>query len=101
MNKATNIIPKLIISPIAIQAIEFIRVNVISYNIPSYIGDKYVIHFIYIVTYFYWIRFYYKKGNAFIQIKEFKTFIENQTGLKIKIFGLNSGLEFGLPTRNF
>ena len=43
---------------------------------PGYIGYKYVIYFIDDILGFIWLRFYVRKGNAAIQIKEFKKFIK-------------------------
>lgn len=53
LSKLTNIIPISTISPIATQPLEFIKIDIVSYNVPGCISNKYIVYFIYIVIYIY------------------------------------------------
>lgn len=99
--KAHDVIPK-IANKTTTQPMAYIHVDVVSHTLPGHKGYKYMIHFIDEVTGFHWARFMVNKGDAFIQIKEFKKWAELQSGgLKIRAFGLDGGPEFGFSTKEF
>ena len=52
--------------PVVFQPLEFIYVDIVSYNVPGYISYKYIVYFINDILRFVWLRFYIKKGNAAI-----------------------------------
>ncbi|KAA8622110.1 hypothetical protein SMACR_00052 [Sordaria macrospora] len=99
--KATDTMLKHAHTVTTITPVQFIRGDVIQHNHPNHLGQRYCVHFICEASGHHWVDFCTIKGEAFTKLKQFKKWIELQTGLKVKVVGLDGGPEWRLPTKEF
>ncbi|KAK1773002.1 hypothetical protein QBC45DRAFT_447206, partial [Copromyces sp. CBS 386.78] len=99
-SKSTDIVHK-ISNPVATRPLEFVRIDTWSHNIAGHMGYRHVVHFICMVSGFHWIKMIREKRDGLVAIKEWKKHVELQTGLKVKVLGLDGGIEFGFGSKDF
>ncbi len=80
------------------KPIDFIRVDLVTYNVASHLNYWYSIHIINEHSNYYWVKFTRTKAAAFSAIIEWAEIIENHTNQSIKLIGVDSGSEFGQAT---
>ena len=99
-SKGTDIVYK-VSNPVATRPLEFVRIDTWSHNVAGHMGIRHVVHFVCMVSGFHWVKMIRQKSEGLIAIKEWKRWVELQTGLKVKVLGMDGGTEFGFGTKEF
>ena len=100
IGKMTNIIGK----EVPIQGnklFDFVYIDLVIYKNPSYLEYQYSIYIIDVQSNYYQVKFIRTKSIVFDALYDQVTIIYNQTNTKIKILGIDGGIEFGQSRRPF
>ena len=80
---------------VATRALEYVRLDLVVYDVTGYLGYLYTIYFVNVFLGYYWIKFVKDKSDYLKAIQNWLAMVKRQTSLKVKVIGLDGGIEFG------
>jgi hypothetical protein len=94
MGKMTDEVGKQ--APVEVNVLlDFIRIDTVLHKDASHLGYKYSLHIIDVWSNYQWVKFIRTKDGILLAFQEWVEMMENYTGRRIKIVGLDGGTEFG------
>jgi len=87
--------------PACSKPLEFVRIDLVIHQERGHLNYLYTLHFVDVFSGFHWVKFAVNKSDSFKLIKDWLAMVERQTGLKVKMLGLDGGTEFGQSSTEF